>query len=89
MWPPKYSEWMKWMDGRPRGLHQRISAVVLAATVYIIWSNRNWCIFESYSCTVLKLNSLILMGLKAKLLDIRSIKLKVVEKSMVDFIQLL
>ncbi|XP_062089258.1 uncharacterized protein LOC133795819 [Humulus lupulus] len=88
IWPPNYSDWQKWMDGRPRGLLQKIS-VVLAASVYYIWSNRNWCIFESYSCTVSKLNSLILLGLKAKLLDIRSSKLKAGEKSMVDFIQLL
>ncbi|XP_062086279.1 uncharacterized protein LOC133792394 [Humulus lupulus] len=57
LWPFSYSEWQVWMEGRPKGLLQKISAALLAASVYYIWTNRNWGIFEAYSCSALKLKS--------------------------------
>ncbi|XP_062119183.1 uncharacterized protein LOC133832924 [Humulus lupulus] len=41
IWPSKFYDWIAWMDGRPKGLSQRILVVAFAATVYFIWLNRN------------------------------------------------
>ncbi|XP_062089477.1 uncharacterized protein LOC133796012 [Humulus lupulus] len=87
IWPSQYLGWLSWMEGRPRGLHQRIIAAVLATAVYYIWINRNCCVFSSYSFSVLKVDSLILMGLKARLFGLVRSKLKADELRLADYIQ--
>ncbi|XP_062103841.1 uncharacterized protein LOC133814956 [Humulus lupulus] len=87
VWPSTYSDWLLWMVGRPRDLHQRIVAAIPATAVYFIWINRNSCIFDHCSMTILKIDTLIIMSLKARLLRFVSQKLKASELQLVEFIQ--
>ncbi|XP_062113082.1 uncharacterized protein LOC133824231 [Humulus lupulus] len=52
IWPNLYVEWCSWMAGKPKGLKQIVVAAALAAAVYMIWRNRNNCIFEFSSFSV-------------------------------------
>ncbi|XP_062075598.1 uncharacterized protein LOC133779683 [Humulus lupulus] len=48
-WPSDYTSWSAWL-GRPRrGLMAAILNLVVAATVYSIWRNRNRSLFDDYS----------------------------------------
>ncbi|XP_062102994.1 uncharacterized protein LOC133813986 [Humulus lupulus] len=47
MWPKSFVELQDWCHLAVRGLKYQIMNVVLSATLYFIWKNRNKCIFES------------------------------------------
>ncbi|XP_062118849.1 uncharacterized protein LOC133832535 [Humulus lupulus] len=84
IWPSKYSEWIAWMDGRPKGLFQRRLAATLAATVYVIWLNCNSCIFNSSAISSNRVVFMVKASLKARLLGIARTKLGNFEKSILD-----
>ncbi|XP_062113231.1 uncharacterized protein LOC133824364 [Humulus lupulus] len=52
LWPSMYDNWCSWMVGKPKGLKQQIVGATIAATVYMVWRNRNNCIFELSSLSV-------------------------------------
>ncbi|XP_062093310.1 uncharacterized protein LOC133799305 [Humulus lupulus] len=85
IWSSKFCEWIAWMDGRPKGLYQRILVATLAAAaVYFIWLNRNSCIFNYSSISSNRILFLIKASLKARLLGIARKKLGILEKTFLD-----
>ncbi|XP_062112609.1 uncharacterized protein LOC133823775 [Humulus lupulus] len=87
IWPTKFSDWLFWKDGRPKGILQRIAATTLAAAVYYIWLNRSSCIFYHFTLSVQKIDFLIKSCLKARMFSIVRQKIQVQEKLMFEFIQ--
>ncbi|XP_062113050.1 uncharacterized protein LOC133824195 [Humulus lupulus] len=51
-WPRRYEDWHTWMLDKPKGLMQRVSAASLAAAVYLIWRNRNKCVYDLNSWSI-------------------------------------
>ncbi|XP_062118621.1 uncharacterized protein LOC133832270 [Humulus lupulus] len=66
IWPVQFKDWIAWMVGKPKGLQQKLLAVVLAASVYLIWWNRNHCLFKFCSMSVNKVVFLLQVCLKAR-----------------------
>ncbi|XP_062113186.1 uncharacterized protein LOC133824323 [Humulus lupulus] len=87
LWPVKYTEWLYWIEGKPKGMLQRIDVASLAAVVYCIWFNRNSCIFAHCSLSAHRIDRMIRLCLKARLFSITSQKLQVKEKFLVDFVR--
>ncbi|XP_062103417.1 uncharacterized protein LOC133814477 [Humulus lupulus] len=52
VWPIHYQGWLKWMKGKPKGLQQKLLAAGLAAVVYLVWWNRNHCLYNQCSFSV-------------------------------------
>ncbi|XP_062104897.1 uncharacterized protein LOC133816384 [Humulus lupulus] len=67
IWLMKYEEWSSWLVGKPKGLKQKIAATALAASVYMIWWNRNTCLFRSFFMTADCIDHLIKFYLKARI----------------------
>ncbi|XP_062080593.1 uncharacterized protein LOC133785361 [Humulus lupulus] len=85
LWPDKDTEWILWMDGKPKGMLRRIAADSLAAEVYFIWINRNSCIFDHCSLYVQRIDCMIKLCLKARLFSIMRLNLQVKEKLILEF----
>ncbi|XP_062093798.1 uncharacterized protein LOC133799825 [Humulus lupulus] len=84
IWPSKFCDWIAWMDGRPKGLTQRVLAAVLAATVYFIWLNRNNCVFNFAVISSNRILYLIKTSLKVRLLSFTRQKLGILGKNFLD-----
>ncbi|XP_062119122.1 uncharacterized protein LOC133832857 [Humulus lupulus] len=76
VWPVQFEEWSSWMIGKPKGLKQKLAATALAASVYLIWWNRNNCLFNFCSMTVDRFDHLIKFYLKARIARLPRTKLK-------------
>ncbi|XP_062099618.1 uncharacterized protein LOC133805450 [Humulus lupulus] len=50
-WPSDYTSWSVWLARPRRGLLAVLLNLVVAATVYNIWRNRNISVFDDYSMT--------------------------------------
>ncbi|XP_062081129.1 uncharacterized protein LOC133785930 [Humulus lupulus] len=72
VWPVQFQGWIEWMEGKPKGIQQKILAVGLAASVYLIWWNRNHCLYNLCSLSV---NSLLQKCLKARIKNLSRSKL--------------
>ncbi|XP_062100013.1 uncharacterized protein LOC133805884 [Humulus lupulus] len=44
--------WLKWMKGKPKGLQQKLLAAGLAAVVYLVWRNKDHCLYNQCSFSV-------------------------------------
>ncbi|XP_062100567.1 uncharacterized protein LOC133806486 [Humulus lupulus] len=84
IWPSKFCDWIAWMDGRPKGLSQRILAAAPAAIVYFIWLNRNSCIFNYAAISSNRILCLIKASLKARLMGFARKKLGILEKTFLE-----
>ncbi|XP_062085791.1 uncharacterized protein LOC133791900 [Humulus lupulus] len=71
-----FKEWSSWMIGKPKGLKQKLATATLAASVYLIWWNRNNCLFNFCSMTVDKVDHLLKVYLKARIAKLSRTKLK-------------
>ncbi|XP_062073940.1 uncharacterized protein LOC133778129 [Humulus lupulus] len=76
VWPVKFEEWSSWMIGRPKGLKQKMAATALAASIYLIWWNRNNCLFNFCFMTVDRIDHLIKFYMKARIVRLPMAKMK-------------
>ncbi|XP_062081125.1 uncharacterized protein LOC133785926 [Humulus lupulus] len=76
IWPTCFQDWIRWMEGKPKTLQQKIVAAGLAASVYLIWWNRNQCVFNSFSFSVCKVVSMIQDSIKARVVSLSKANLK-------------
>ncbi|XP_062093552.1 uncharacterized protein LOC133799565 [Humulus lupulus] len=56
-WPYEFDSWRTWLSSRNNGFLFHITNMILAAVVYIIWRNRNGCIFDNFSRTATSITS--------------------------------
>ncbi|XP_062103131.1 uncharacterized protein LOC133814152 [Humulus lupulus] len=75
VWPVQYQGWIEWMKGKPKGIQQKILAAGLAAAVYLIWWNRNHCLYNLCSLSVNSVISLLQKSLFARIKNLPSSKL--------------
>ncbi|XP_062112719.1 uncharacterized protein LOC133823882 [Humulus lupulus] len=47
-WPYEFDRWRTWISNRNNGFIFHLAIMILAATVYSIWRNRNNCIFYHF-----------------------------------------
>ncbi|XP_062103340.1 uncharacterized protein LOC133814390 [Humulus lupulus] len=76
IWPVQFKDRSSWMMGKPKGLKKMLAAAALAASVYLIWWNRNNCLFNFCSMTVDKFIYLLKVYLKARVAKLSRTKLK-------------
>ncbi|XP_062080469.1 uncharacterized protein LOC133785234 [Humulus lupulus] len=76
IWPEGFHDWIRWMEGKPKSLQQKIVAAGLAASVYLVWWNRNQCFFNSFSVSVCKAVSLVQDCIKARVSSLSKDKMK-------------
>ncbi|XP_062112932.1 uncharacterized protein LOC133824081 [Humulus lupulus] len=76
IWPVQFKDWTTWMMGKPKGLKQKLVAAVLAASVYLIWWNRNNSLFNLCSMTVDKVFYLLKVYWKARVANLSRTKLE-------------
>ncbi|XP_062100270.1 uncharacterized protein LOC133806162 [Humulus lupulus] len=76
VWPECFHEWIKWMEGKPKGIQQKVVAAGLAASVYLVWWNRNQCLFNSFSVSVCKVVSLVQDCVRARVSILSKAKMK-------------
>ncbi|XP_062074066.1 uncharacterized protein LOC133778209 [Humulus lupulus] len=75
VWPVQYQGWIEWMKGKPKGIQQKILAAGLAAAVYLIWWNRNHCLYNLCSLSVNSVVSLLQKSLFARIKNLPRSKL--------------
>ncbi|XP_062093665.1 uncharacterized protein LOC133799682 [Humulus lupulus] len=75
IWPVHLNDWVTWMVGKPKCLQQKLLAAGLAASVYLIWWNRNNCFFNLCSVSVNAVFALLQNCLKARLENLHRFKL--------------
>ncbi|XP_062118254.1 uncharacterized protein LOC133831861 [Humulus lupulus] len=68
IWPIHFAGWCSWMAGKPKGLKQAVLSAALAASVYMVWRNRNNCIFKFSSFSVGFVTNLIKYFVRGRLL---------------------
>ncbi|XP_062099748.1 uncharacterized protein LOC133805584 [Humulus lupulus] len=85
-WPRRYEDWHSWMVGKPKGLLQRVAAAALAAAVYLIWRNRNKCLFDFSSWSVDYIDQLIRYYVKVRLTRLPKLKVKNNELAVFDYL---
>ncbi|XP_062097435.1 uncharacterized protein LOC133803386 [Humulus lupulus] len=68
LWPLQLDGWRAWMAGKPKVLKHSVLAAALAASVYLIWKNRNNCIFKLSSFSVDFVVKLIKYWVRGRLL---------------------
>ncbi|XP_062103378.1 uncharacterized protein LOC133814434 [Humulus lupulus] len=83
IWSCRYEDWSAWMVGKPKDLKQKVAVAAMAAAVYMVWKNRNNCIFAFSSLSVDFVVKLIKYYLKFRLT--RFPKLKVKKKDVAFF----
>ncbi|XP_062085304.1 uncharacterized protein LOC133791390 [Humulus lupulus] len=76
VWPECFHEWINWMEGKPKGIQQKVVAGGLAASVYLVWWNRNQCLFNSFSVSVSKTVSQVQECVRARVSILSQAKLK-------------
>ncbi|XP_062113093.1 uncharacterized protein LOC133824242 [Humulus lupulus] len=76
IWPSMYENWCYWMVGNPKGLKHQVSAAALATTVYMVWRNRNHCVFEFSSMFVGSVIQLIKFYLRNRLARLPMLKIR-------------
>ncbi|XP_062118489.1 uncharacterized protein LOC133832121 [Humulus lupulus] len=54
-WPLDFMSWMVWLTQARSGVTSDIVNMSFAAVIYSIWRNRNRCIYDGYSSSVLSL----------------------------------
>ncbi|XP_062119066.1 uncharacterized protein LOC133832783 [Humulus lupulus] len=69
IWPSHLEGWCSWMAGKPKGLKQVVMSAALAASVYMVWRNRNNCIFKFSSFSVGSVTNLIKHFVRGRLLS--------------------
>ncbi|XP_062109675.1 uncharacterized protein LOC133821329 [Humulus lupulus] len=51
-WPIEYDSWRIWLSSRSQSGLFHLTNMILAAVVYSIWRNRNSCVYDTYSRSV-------------------------------------
>ncbi|XP_062088587.1 uncharacterized protein LOC133795153 [Humulus lupulus] len=74
--PVHYHGWIEWMKGKPKGIQQKVFAAGLAASVYLVWWNRNQCMFNYFSVSVNKAIAQLQDCLKTRVSSVSKAKLK-------------
>ncbi|KAM6568616.1 hypothetical protein CsatB_016601 [Cannabis sativa] len=82
-WSLDYNRWRCWISNRISG----VVNVLFAATVYLIWKNRNYCVHNSSCFTILKIVNEIKDLVKYRLYSLKNRKFFQAEKGM--FLRLL
>ncbi|XP_062100396.1 uncharacterized protein LOC133806292 [Humulus lupulus] len=76
VWPMHYHGWVEWIVGKPKGIQQKVLAAGLATSVYLVWWNRNQCLFNYFSVSVNKAVTQVQNCLKARVSNVSKAKLK-------------
>ncbi|XP_062100471.1 uncharacterized protein LOC133806378 [Humulus lupulus] len=84
-WLSRYADWHLWMEGKPKGLVQKVAAATFAAAVYLIWKNRNKCIFEHRSWSIDFVVHQIRYAVKVRLSRAPKIKIKSRDLAVFDY----
>ncbi|XP_062109574.1 uncharacterized protein LOC133821078 [Humulus lupulus] len=77
--PSSYEHWCSWMSGNPKGLKHQVLVAALAASVYMIWRNRNHCFFEFSSLSIGNVTQQIKFYLRNRLARIPKLKVRISE----------
>ncbi|XP_062118666.1 uncharacterized protein LOC133832321 [Humulus lupulus] len=85
-WPRRYEDWHSWMMGKPKGLLQRVAAASLAAAVYLIWRNRNKCLFDLSSWSIDYVMQQIRYSVKVRLTRLPKLKINHRDLAVFDFL---
>ncbi|XP_062100247.1 uncharacterized protein LOC133806135 [Humulus lupulus] len=85
-WPRRYEDWHSWMMGKPKGLLERVVVASLAAAVYLIWRNRNKCLFEMSSWSVDYVIQQIRYSVKVRLTRIPKLKVNHRDIAVFDYL---
>ena len=83
-WPIQFGEWVKWMSGRPNIMEHKVWAASLAAAVYLIWWNRNQCVFNCRSMSVSVVFTMLETSLRNRIKCVAKAKL---DKREIVFLQ--
>ncbi|XP_062085627.1 uncharacterized protein LOC133791723 [Humulus lupulus] len=67
IWPITYANWCTWMCGKLKSLKYQVLAAALAAAVYMVWRNRNLCVFELRSLAIGPVIQLIKSSIRSRL----------------------
>ncbi|XP_062115116.1 uncharacterized protein LOC133829344 [Humulus lupulus] len=89
IWPIHYQEWINWMKGKPKGLQQKLLAAGLAAVVYLVWWNRNQCLYNHCSFSVNSVFTVLQNSLCARVKNLSSCKLSSKDVRFLESVNLL
>ncbi|XP_062118712.1 uncharacterized protein LOC133832376 [Humulus lupulus] len=79
LWTITYEHWCTWMCGKPKSLNHQMFAAALAASVYMIWRNRNLFVFELRSLSIGHVIQLIKFSIMSRLARFPKLKVKASE----------
>ncbi|XP_062094096.1 uncharacterized protein LOC133800150 [Humulus lupulus] len=86
IWPSTYASWCTWMCGKLKSLRHQVLAAALAAAVYMVWRNRNLCVFEMRSLAVGPVMQLIKFSIRSRLARLTKRKVRASEVAFLETI---
>ena len=85
-WPAQYVAWIQWLSLPRTGWCSLVANAACAATVYLIWLNRNNCWIEKSCLPVSKIDSLIRFSVKARVHNLIDRHCTIRERQMINFV---
>ncbi|XP_062097539.1 uncharacterized protein LOC133803465 [Humulus lupulus] len=86
IWPITYANWCTWMCGKLKSLKHQVLAAALAAAVYMVWRNRNLCVFELRSLAIGLVIQLIKSSIRSRLARLPKLKVRTCEVAFLEAI---
>ncbi|XP_062118953.1 uncharacterized protein LOC133832659 [Humulus lupulus] len=83
-WPIEFDRWRVWLASRKNGFIFQLAIMILAASVYSIWRNRNNCIFELFSKSAVSIASEVKAVFHHRLISINKQELSAQEQRIVS-----
>ncbi|XP_062103443.1 uncharacterized protein LOC133814510 [Humulus lupulus] len=88
-WPVQFQNWITWLSLPQSSWFSKVITAACAASVYLIWMNRNKCWIEKSCIPVHRIDQLIRFSIKVRIMNLVGCNCSPREKQMLHFVSLL